>query len=129
MELYSRVVTATLEDTFYEAKDNRAGLIRDLIKNVNAEFVGKLAIYTREKMHLRSIPLVLAVEMAKQNSGNTLTGKVVERIIQRADELTEMLSCYQMANIKPGAKKLNKLSWFYDRTWFYCARKRGGIIY
>lgn len=110
MELYSAVVTASLEDTFYEAKDNRVERIRELIKKVDPLFVAQLAVYTREKMHLRSVPLMLAVELAKNVTGNTLIGKLVDRVIQRADEITEVLSCYQMANKATGVKKLGKLS-------------------
>ncbi|WP_245536726.1 TROVE domain-containing protein [Solitalea canadensis] len=110
MELYSSVVTASLENTFYEAKDERVERIRGLIKANDPLFVAKLAVYTREKMHLRSVPLMLAVELAKNNSGNALIGKVVDRVIQRADEITELLSCYQLANKATGTKKLGKLS-------------------
>ncbi|MND36380.1 TROVE domain protein [compost metagenome] len=110
MELYSSVVTASLENTFYEAKDERVERIRGLIKANDPLFVAKLAVYTREKMHLHSVPLMLAVELAKNNSGNALIGKVVDRVIQRADEITELLSCYQLANKATGTKKLGKLS-------------------
>lgn len=110
LELYSTVVTSSLSKKFYESADDRVARIRDLIKKNNPEFVAKLAIYTREKMYLRSIPLILVVELAKIHSRDNLVSKTAERVIQRADEITELLSYYQLANEREDTKKLNKLS-------------------
>ncbi len=110
MELYSAVVTSGLNDSFYEKADTRLARIQELVAKNDAEFVGKLAVYTRNEMYLRSVPLVLAVELAKQNSGNNLVSKTVTGVVKRADEITELLAYYQLANKRTGAKKLNKLS-------------------
>lgn len=110
LELYAAVVTATLSDKFYEGETARVQRIQGLISKVAPEFVAKLAIYAREKMYLRSIPLVLAVELAKQHQGDDLVRKLVARVIQRADEITELLACYQSANGRKGTKKLGQLS-------------------
>lgn len=109
-ELYTGVATASLNDQFYEKTDNRINRLRELIQKNDAEFVAKLAVYAREKMHLRSVPVVLAVELAKIHSGNPVIAKLVERVIMRADEITEMLAYYQLANERTGTKKLNRLS-------------------
>ncbi len=110
LELYSAVVTAGLSDTFYEKADTRLAHIQDLMLKNDPEFVAKLAIYARTEMYMRSIPMVLAVELAKLNSGNGLVAKTVNGVVQRADEITEILAYYQMANGRSGVKKLNKLS-------------------
>ena len=110
MELYSAVVTFGLNDNFYEKSNDKLNRIIKLMPKSNPEFVAKLATYTRKEMNLRTIPLVLAVELAKQNSGNNLVAKTVNGIVQRADEITELLAYYQMANARTGTKKLNKLS-------------------
>ena len=110
LELYSAVVTAGLSDTFYEKDGKRLERMQELMKKNDAEFVAKLAVYARQKMYMRSVPMVLAVELAKQNSGNPLVGKTVNGVVQRADEITELLAYYQMANKRAGTKKLNKLS-------------------
>ena len=108
-ELYSAVCTASLQPKFYvPSAEDEISRIRDLIKKVPAEFVAKLAIYAREKMYLRSISLVLAVELAKIHNGDDLVSRLVERVIQRADELYEILAYYWLANEKK--EKLNKLS-------------------
>jgi hypothetical protein len=110
MELYSAVVTASLSDGFYEKADERLNRIRSLIAKCDAAFVARLAVYAREQMHLRSIPLVLAVELAKHHSGDSLVSRMVARTVQRADEITELLAYYALANKRNEEKKLNKLS-------------------
>lgn len=110
MELYSAVATAGLNDTFYEKGADRLERIKELIAKNDPEFVGKLAVYTRKEMYMRSIPMVLAVELAKSNSGNAIVAKTVSGVVKRADEITELLAYYQLANKRTGVKKLNKLS-------------------
>eukprot|EP01030_Chromulinospumella_sphaerica_P009325 gene9325-9137_t len=109
-ELYATVVTSSLGNTFYEGSDARVERISKLIQKTNPEFVAKLAVYARTQMNMRSVPLVLAVELAKTTSGNGLVSKAVKGVVKRADEITELLAYYQMANMRSGAKKLNKLS-------------------
>src|SRR5688572_5350047 len=82
LELYSAVVTAGLSDSFYETADAKLQRIKDLMIKNDPEFVAKLAIYTRNQMHLRSVPLVLAIELAKQNSGKTLVSKTVSGVVK-----------------------------------------------
>jgi len=110
LELYSAVVTSSLSNTFYEKTGDRIKRIRELIGKNHPEFVAQLAIYTREKMYLRSVPLVLAVELARVHQGDDLLSRLVARIVKRADEITELLAYYQAANQRDGIKKLNKLS-------------------
>jgi 60 kDa SS-A/Ro ribonucleoprotein len=110
LELYTAVVTSSLSDQFYEKTDKKIERLRELIGKVDAKFVAKLAVYAREKMYLRSVPLVLAVELARVHAGDQLVSKTVNRIVQRADEITELLAYYQAANRREGIKKLGKLS-------------------
>lgn len=110
LELYTAVATAGLSDQFYENAADKMQRIRELMAKNDAAFVAKLAIYAREQMHLRSIPLVLAVELAKTQRGNDIVGKLTSRVVQRADEITELLAYYAMANNRTDVKKLNRLS-------------------
>jgi hypothetical protein len=108
--LYSAVVTTVLSDKFYEPADVRMQTIKDLIRETDPQFVARLAVYARERMNLRSIPLVLAVELSKVHTGDSLVGRMTSRIIQRADEITELLAYYQLSNERKDKKKLNRLS-------------------
>jgi len=110
LELYSAVVTSALSDTYYEKANDRLARIQALIAQNDATFVAKLAVYAREKMYLRSVPLVLVTELAKIHQGDDLVSRSVGRVIQRADEITELLAYYQLANTRKDTKKLNRLS-------------------
>lgn len=110
MELYSAVATTGLNDSFYEKKDERLARIRQLVAQNDPEFVARLAAYARQSLHLRSIPMVLAVELAKSNAGKPWLRKTVNAVVQRADEITELLAYYQKSNERKELKKLNKLS-------------------
>ncbi|HEX9509634.1 MAG TPA: TROVE domain-containing protein [Puia sp.] len=110
VELYTAVATAALNDKFYTTAEEMLLRLRTLIAKNDPGFVAKLAVYARENMYLRSVPLVLAVELAKQHSGNGVVGKLVNRVVQRADEITELLAYYSLANERKDIKKLNKLS-------------------
>ena len=111
MELYTAVVTCALSDKFYESKDDRMERIASLIRQVDPEFVAKLAVYTRTQMNLRSIPMFLIVELAKIHNGDSLVKRTIEKTVLRADEIMELLMCYQLRNSDgKGIKKLSKLS-------------------
>ena len=110
MELYTAVVTSSLSDKFYEKNDERMWRIFNLVKKVKPEFVAKLAVYTRNDMNLRSVPLLLVTLLAKIHNGDNLVKRTIEKTVLRADEIMELLMCYQVCNPQDGVKKLKKLS-------------------
>lgn len=111
LELYTAAVTASLCDKFYETNDEQMNRIVSLINKVDPMFVAQLAVYTRTQMYLRSVPLLLLVELAKVHSGDNLVSRAVAQTVLRADEITELLACYQSRNpSKDERKKLGKLS-------------------
>jgi len=110
MELYKTVCTSVLQNKFYESSNQTLNRIRSLINQCDPEYVARLAVYARKEMNLRTIPLVLTVELAKIHNGDDLISRMTENVILRADEITELLSFYQIANKRNGTKKLNKLS-------------------
>jgi 60 kDa SS-A/Ro ribonucleoprotein len=110
MELYTLACASMLKDKFYTKADSEFKRIQELIPKCRAEFVAKLGVYVRENMYLRSVPVVLAVELAKTHHGDNLISRMVNRIVARADEITELLGYYQTSNSRKGTKKLNKLS-------------------
>ncbi|UOR06376.1 TROVE domain-containing protein [Hymenobacter aerilatus] len=110
LELYAAVATAALSNQFYESAGTRLQRLRQLIAQNDPQFVAQLAVYAREQLHLRSVPLVLAVELAQVHRGDGLVSRLVARVVQRADEITEVLAYYAAANQRQGAKTLNRLS-------------------
>ncbi len=96
------------EDSFYESGQEIVTRIVDLIKQVPAETVASIAIQARELMKLRHVPLLLVVEMAKLKTHRHLVASTAEAVIQRPDELSEILALYSKE--RSATKKLNKLS-------------------
>ena len=96
-ELYMHAATCMVgEPKFYEtaghADQKLLHAIYEVLKT-NPEFVLQLAVYCREEMHLRSVPIVLCVEYANVAPGTVPNAyKYISRVIQRADELSEMIA-------------------------------------
>ena len=110
VELYAAVATAALSDQFYEKADTRLARLRELVAKTEPLFVAQLAVYARESLHLRTVPLVLCVELARLHRGDNLVARMVARVVQRPDEITELLAYYAQANERSGTKVLNRLS-------------------
>ncbi len=111
LELYTAVVTTALSNSFYEDRSGRINRIAELVQKVPHEFTARLAVYARNEMNLRSVPLLLIVELAKIHNGDNLVARTVEKCVLRADEIMELLMCYQFRNAdKESPKKLNRLS-------------------
>jgi 60 kDa SS-A/Ro ribonucleoprotein len=110
LELYAAVATAALSDQVYEAANTRLTRLRELVAKNNPRFVAQLAVYAREQLYLRSVPLVLTVELARIHQGDNLVSRLVARVVQRADEIPELLAFYAQANGRTGTKTLGRLS-------------------
>ena len=110
MELYTAVVTTMLSDLNYEKADERVNRIAELVAKVDPVFVAQLAVYARTQMYMRSVPMLLLVELARVHKGDNLVARAIAKTISRADEISELLACYQLRNPQQGIKKLAKLS-------------------
>ena len=82
------------ERQFYEDGVEIGGRIAELVPKVDAKKVAALAVEARERMNLRHVPLLLAREMARHTSHRGVLAETLERVIQRADELTEFVAIY-----------------------------------
>jgi len=92
----------------YESGDTIANRIKTFIPMVEPEKVANLAIEAREKMKLRHVPLLIVREMARLDSHKSLVASTLERVIQRADEITEFVSLYWMDKRQPLSKQVKK---------------------
>lgn len=107
-----RAVMACLlwEDQFYEDGQSIAGRIEDLVGRVAPEKVASIAVEARNKHNLRHVPLLLTSALAKTASGRAdgLVSDVVEGVVQRADELAELVSIYWKSGKRPLSAQLKK---------------------
>lgn len=108
-----KLVTQVLTSLFNEGKfygDNSREIV-DTIKRViedDARFVANLCVYARREMHLRSISHVLLSELAKANAGKVFVRKAMNQIIERADDMTEILAYYIKNYGKPIPNSMKK---------------------
>lgn len=96
------------EATFYEDGESVAQRIADLVPQVEPDRVVQMAIEARERMKLRHAPLLVVREMARHKTHRHLVADTVARVIQRPDELSELLAIY--AADRTDRKQLGKLS-------------------
>ena len=82
------------EDQFYEEGVSIADRIKQLVPRVEPERVAALAITAREDMKLRHAPLLVLREMARHATHRGLVADTLARVIQRPDEMTELLAIY-----------------------------------
>lgn len=107
MQLRRSVLSCLLwEDEFYEGGQAIGKRIAELVARVPAQEVLELAVEAREQQHLRHIPLMLVREVARRQSGRV--AYALERVIQRADELSEFLAMYWKGGKTPISKQVRK---------------------
>ncbi|MFN4934051.1 TROVE domain-containing protein [Bradyrhizobium sp.] len=89
------------EDQFYEDGVAIADRIKALVPLVAPSEVAQLAVRARDEMKLRHAPLLVAREMARLPSHRALVAETLARIIQRPDEMTELLAIYWADSLGP----------------------------
>jgi len=83
------------ENEFYEDGQTISDRITALCGQVSADVIASIAIEARHKQHLRHVPLLLLRNLAKKNiPDSTLIQDTFERVISRADELSEFVALY-----------------------------------
>jgi 60 kDa SS-A/Ro ribonucleoprotein len=95
MELKRALMNCLLwEDQFYEDGVAIAERIKTLVPQVDPERVAALAVEARGVMKLRHAPLLVVREMARHEKHRALVADTLEKVIQRPDEMTELLAIY-----------------------------------
>lgn len=93
------------ESEFYEDGDEIAGRIESLVAKVSPEKVAALAIEARSKLNLRHVPLWLVACMARLQSHRPLVRSTTAQVIQRADEMGEILNLYWGGSDRRGSSQ------------------------
>ena len=112
-ELYTRVATWLVnEPKFYGDKTTEMQEILDLINKVGdkePKFLLQLASYARNKLHLRSAPILLLGEASCHPKARSLVRPFVPDIIKRADELCEIIAYMEKKIGKLGDEEKNTM--------------------
>lgn len=101
MDLKDKLISQVLTSFFNEDKyygDNSKEIIENVraILDTDSGFIANLAVYARKEMHLRSISHVLVAELANHSNGKPFARGAVSEIVERPDDMTEILS-YQLS--------------------------------
>lgn len=94
------------EGEFYEDGEAIADRIATLAADAAPAVVAALAIEARERFKLRHAPLLLLSVLVRTGSGTSLVADTIERVIQRADELSEFLTLYWRNGRRPLTKQM-----------------------
>ncbi|MFM7132630.1 MAG: TROVE domain-containing protein, partial [bacterium] len=104
-ELRRSVMSCLLwEDEFYEDGESIATRIQNLSSKVSSEALSMLAIEARNEHHLRHVPLLLLVELAKRDG--QIVSKTIAATLVRADEPAEFLALYWKDGKRPLSKQV-----------------------
>lgn len=97
------------EDEFYEGGQAIGQRIAELVREVPAADVARVAVQAKEDMKLRHVPLLLARELMRTKEGRALARDLFPRVILRPDDITEFLALYWKENKdEPLAKQVKR---------------------
>ncbi len=108
-KLMTQVLTSFFNEKKYYGDNSNEILhtVRGMLNN-DPKFVANLCIYARNEMYLRSITHMLVSELAKHNNGKKYVRKTLNKIVQRPDDMAEILSYYIGTYGKPIPNSLKK---------------------
>lgn len=93
-ELLATCLTTFLQKSYYESENEVVNRIKSSAKEVDVEFVAKLAIYLRRDANMRSVTHLLAADAAERLSGKEFASRFYRNIAQRPDDMAEILAAY-----------------------------------
>ena len=99
-EFISSIMTTFLskDGSYYESSDEEVNRILSLLEKIDPLFACKAAIYARENGNMRSISHLLGAVLAKYISGQEYAKRFYNRLIVRADDMSEIVSAYASLN-------------------------------
>ncbi len=101
-ELRDAVLQCMLwEESFDEGRYSLAAWLADLVPKNRPTNVAALAVEAREKLQLRRVPLFLVHELARRKGAGPLVADALERIIRRADDITDFVTLYWKEKKQP----------------------------
>lgn len=96
------------EDKFYgDNSDELVELAKEVSKS-DPKFVANLALYARKEFNMRSVSHVLTVILANTLEGKPLVRQLLNDVILRVDDMTEILACQLEMFGKPIPNSMKK---------------------
>lgn len=92
------------EKNFYESGISVADRIKELAKSIKTSDLINLAIEARKDHHLRHAPLLILLELISR--GGAEVSEAIYQVINRPDEITELVSLYWLRGKRPLSKQM-----------------------
>lgn len=131
MELVSLLLTSFANQQFYRSYKDTFGRLKELLAICNPKFAAQAAVYARTKFNMRSISHVAASELAKHISGEQWAKDFYAAVVDRPDDMMEILSYYKANNntkstlVLPGSMKKGFALAFDKFDGYQLAKWRG----
>lgn len=93
-ELIATCLTTFLQSSYYESENEVVNRVKKAAKEVDTEFVAKLALYLRNDANMRSVSHLLAGELASRLSGKEFASRFYKKVCIRPDDMSEILAYY-----------------------------------
>jgi hypothetical protein len=131
MELVSLLLTSFANQQFYRSYKDTFVRLKELLTVCNPKFAAQSAVYARNKFDMRSISHVAASELAKHISGEQWAKDFYAAVVNRPDDMMEILSYYKANNntkstlVLPGSMKKGFALAFDKFDGYQLAKWRG----
>jgi len=107
--LIGLLLTSFVQGSYYEKESDTLKRFEEYVKNIkDKEFVAKAGIFARKEFNMRSITHVLSSLIAKYVKGEDWTKDYFKNVVERVDDITEILSCYFNSYGKPLPNSMRK---------------------
>lgn len=103
-ELVSTILTTFLQASYYEKENDIVKRIISAAEKCDPLFVAKAALYARGDANMRSVSHLLAGELASKLSSKEWSTRFFRKIIQRPDDMSEIIAYLKHVNSKKGEK-------------------------
>lgn len=85
-------MTGCMNATYYASAEDQAAVVVELAHRCEERFVAQLAVYAREKGHMKDMPALLCASLASRS--NPEAGELLERIFLRVIDSPRMLRTF-----------------------------------
>ena len=107
-------VTGVFNNTFYTNAKDQLDNVKRLIKGVDAEFIGKLAVYARLHGNMKDVPAFLVASLIEKNP--IVFKKVFHRVINDGKMLRNFVQIVRSGQV--GRSSLGSMSKRMVADWF-----------
>lgn len=109
MELVSLLLTSFAQNQYYRTEKETESILSEMIQKFSdKKFIAKTAIFARKEFGMRSITHAVAGEIVKHVKGEPWVRPFIKNVINRVDDITEILSYYISRYNKPIPNSLKR---------------------